>query len=128
MRKRSFFGLAAVLGIGLILAVGRLPAQPEALGKGKRAQEFVAAFNRGDAKAVAAFWAPDAEYVDQAGRQVKGRAAIEKLYARTFAERKGAKLNITVLSARLVSPDVALEDGITEVTPAGGGLPTVAHF
>ena len=72
--------------------LGELPAQPEsgkpALGKGKRAQEFVAAFNRGDAKAVAGFWAPDAEYVDQMGGTVKGRAALEKLYAKTFAENK----------------------------------------
>jgi uncharacterized protein (TIGR02246 family) len=120
--------VAAALAIGLVLVAGKLPAQPEALGKGKRAQEFVAAFNRGDARAVAAFWAPDAEYFDQTGRQVKGRAAIEKLYARTFAEQKGARLTIIVQSAKLVTPDVALEEGLTEVTPAEGGLPSVAHF
>lgn len=32
--------------------------------KGKRAQEFIAAFEKGDAKAVAAFWTEDADYVD----------------------------------------------------------------
>jgi len=132
MRKQRLFGFLAAVAIGLILAVGNLPAQPEkgnaALGKGKRAQEFVAAFNRGDAKAVAGFWTQDAEYLDQVGGQVKGRAAIEKLYARTFAENKGAKLRITVLSARLVTPDVGLEEGITEVTPVSGGPPTVARF
>jgi uncharacterized protein (TIGR02246 family) len=136
MRKRRLigltFGAVAVLAVGLIATVGNLPAQPNkgeaALGKGKRAQEFVAAFNRGDAKAVAGFWTQDAEYVDQVGGHVKGRAALEKLYAKTFAERKGAKLTITVLSARLVTPDVGLEEGITEVTPADGGLPTVARF
>ncbi len=133
MRKRGLLGLTigavAVLGVALVAAVGELPAQPEsgkpALGKGKRAQEFIAAFNRGDAKAVAGFWAPDAEYVDQIGGTVKGRAALEKLYAKTFAENKGAKLAITVLSTRLLSPEVGLEDGITEVTPADGGPPAV---
>src|ERR1700730_8492448 len=112
MTKRRWFGpvlgVALVLAVGLIATVGKLPAQPDkggaALGKGQRAKEFVAAFNRGDAKAVAGFWAPDADYVDQAGGHVKGRAAIEKLYAKTFAERKGAKLTITVLSARLLTP------------------------
>lgn len=97
-------------------------------GKGKRAQEFIAAFNKGDAKAVAAFWMPDADYVDEVGHQVKGRAAIEKLYEKVFAEQKGAKLTVTVASARMVSPDVALEDGITEVTPADGGPSTAARF
>ena len=128
MSKRTLCGLGAALAIGLIFAAGKVPAQPETLGKGKRAQEFVAAFNRGDAKAIAGFWAPDAVYVDQDGREVKGQAAIERLYAKTFAERKGAKLTLTVLSAKLLTPDVGLEDGISEVTPAEGGPPFVARF
>src|SRR5262245_3768726 len=128
MRKRSLLGLAfvlaATLAFGQIMAVGKMPAQPdepkakdkEELGKGARAKEFIEAFNKGDAKAVAAFWTPDGDYVDQVGRHIKGRAAIEKLYEKVFAARKGAKLTITVASARLVTPDVALEDGTTQVT------------
>jgi uncharacterized protein (TIGR02246 family) len=96
-------------------------------GPGRRA-EFVAAFNRGDAKAVAAFWTADATYVDQAGREYNGRAAIEQLYAKAFAARKGAKLTIHVTSTKQVAPDVVLEDGITEVAPAEGGPGTVARF
>jgi uncharacterized protein (TIGR02246 family) len=110
---------------------GQLPAQSTggkaALGKGERAKEFIAAFERGDHKAVAAFWTPEGTYVDQVGREYKGHAAIEKLYQRLFAEGK-KKLNVIVLSARMVGTDVALEDGITEVTPAEGGLPTVGRF
>jgi uncharacterized protein (TIGR02246 family) len=97
-------------------------------GKGKRAEEFIAAFEKGDAKAVAGFWTEDADYVDQAGRETKGRAAIEKMYERLFAGKKGMKLNIIVSSARLVGNGVALEDGISEVTPAEGGLPSAARF
>jgi uncharacterized protein (TIGR02246 family) len=100
----------------------------EAPGKGQRAQEFIAAFNKGDAKAVAAFWTPDADYVDQVGRQYKGRAALEKLYQKLFSENKGAKLTITVTSVKMVGTDVALEEGITEVAPADGGPPTAARF
>ena len=139
MRKRSLFGLAfglvAALAAGLIVAGGKVPARQEetkgegeAPGKGKRAKEFLAAFNRGDAKAVAAFWTPDGDYVDSVGRRHKGRAAIQKLYEKVFAGRKGAKLTVTVTSARQVTPDVVLEDGITEVTPADGGPPTAARF
>src|SRR5262245_65996253 len=127
-------GLGTALAVGLIVGAGMTPAQPAqpaqptVPGKGPRAMEFIAAFNRGDARAVAAFWTPDGDYVDQVGRQYKGRAALEKLYQKVFAELKGAKLAITVTSARMVEPDVALEDGITEVTPADGGPPTVAGF
>jgi uncharacterized protein (TIGR02246 family) len=84
--------------------------------------------NKGDAKAVAAFWTPDATYVDQGGREYKGRMAIEKLYGKVFAARKGAKLAIHVTAAKQVTPDVALEEGITEVTSAEGGPPTAARF
>jgi uncharacterized protein (TIGR02246 family) len=97
-------------------------------GKGKRAKEFIAAFEKGDAKAVAAFWTESAEYVDETGREYKGRAAIQKMYEKFFADNKGMKLNIIVMSARPVGSDVMLEEGITEVTPAGGGLPSSAHF
>jgi uncharacterized protein (TIGR02246 family) len=94
----------------------------------ERREEFIAAFNRGDAKALAGFWTPDATYVDQVGGEHKGREAIEQLYEKEFAARKGAKLTIHVASRKQVLPDVVLEDGITEVTPADGGPGTVARF
>jgi uncharacterized protein (TIGR02246 family) len=129
-------GLAAIVVVVGLVAAGKRTAgaeEPRAvdtakLGEGKRAQEFIAAFNKGDAGAVAAFWMPDATYVDQAGREYKGREAIGKLYEKVFADRKGAKLAIHVITAKLLTPDVALEDGITEVTPAEGGPPTAARF
>jgi uncharacterized protein (TIGR02246 family) len=128
-------GLAAVLAAGGFLAAGRSPAgadEPKAAedkspAKGRRA-EFIEAFNKGDAKAVAGFWTEDATYVDEVGQEHKGREAIEKLYEKVFAARKGAKLAIHVTSSKQVTPDVMLNDGITEVTPADGGPPTTARF
>src|SRR5262249_44030946 len=117
----------AILASGFVVA-GRSPAdEKDQPAKGRR-EAFIAAFNKGDAKAVAAFWMPNATYVDQVGHEYKGREAIQQLYEKGFAARKGAKLAIHVTSATQVSPDVALEDGITEVTPAEGGLPTAARF
>jgi uncharacterized protein (TIGR02246 family) len=143
-RKRLGLALGLIaLGIGHFVSAGRMPAEagePKAkadepknaekteLGKGQRAKEFIAAFNRGDAKSVAGFWVADGNYVDQVGRQTKGREALEKLYQKVFAGAKGAKLAIFVTSAKLVTPEVALEEGISEVTPADGGPPTAARF
>jgi hypothetical protein len=45
-----------------------------------------------------------------------------------FAENKGAKLTIHVTSLRSVTPDVAIEEGVTEVAPANGDPPTAAKF
>jgi uncharacterized protein (TIGR02246 family) len=128
-------GLAAVLAAGGFVAAGRSPAgaqerkaeEKEQPAQGRRAA-FIEAFNKGDAKAVAAFWVPDATYVDQAGREYKGREAIQQLYEKVFAARKGAKLAIHVTASKQLTPDVALEDGVTEVTPAEGGLATAARF
>jgi len=94
----------------------------------ERRAEFVAAFNKGDAKAVAAFWTEDATYVDQVGHECKGRAAIQKLYEKVFEARKGAKLAIHLTASKQLSPDVAVHDGYTEVTPADGGPATTARF
>ena len=129
-KKALWAGLAVALTAGLILCGNQLPAQhdPPKTGPGKRGMEFIAAFDKGDAKAVAEFWTPDAEYVDQAGRSYKGRPAIQKLYEKILAEHKGAKLSIHVSSSRQITPDVELQDGITEVTPSDGGPPTVARF
>ncbi len=139
MSIQRLFGLALCLAAALAItqfgAIGKSPAVPEdkaknleGTGKGKRAQAFIAAFEKGDAKAVAAFWTKDGDYVDQIGRQIKGREAIEKLYTKFFAAQKGAKLSITVTSLKQVGADVALEDGITEVTPADGGPGSTARF
>ena len=79
-------GLAAALAISQVVVGGKgvgdaaepkAKAEPEP-GKGKRAQEFIAAFNGGDAKAVASFWMPDATYIDQTGLEVKGRAGYRE--------------------------------------------------
>jgi uncharacterized protein (TIGR02246 family) len=128
-------GLAGMLAAGQLVSVGKAPPEAdepqakakEKLGDGKRAKEFIAAYEKGDAKAVAGFWTPDGEYTDLGGRTYKGRPAIEKLYAGLFAENKGAKLAIHVTSAKMLSPDVALEEGITEVK-SPNGPPSTARF
>jgi hypothetical protein len=66
--------------------------------------------------------------VDQFGREHKGREAIEELYKKMFAAHRGAKLTIHVTSNKQVSPDVLLEDGISEVTEPDRGPPTVGRF
>ena len=83
------------------------------------AKAFVDAFEKGDAKAVAAFWAEDGDYVDLTGRRLQGRPSIEDAFKDFFAENKGLKLRIDVNSVRFVTPDAAIEDGITSLTPPG---------
>src|SRR6516162_11616487 len=73
-------------------------------------RQFVAAYNKGDAEAVAAFYAPDADFVGIRGDTYHGRAEIEKRTANFFAQNKGAKLNSSFGSLRFITPDVAISD------------------
>src|SRR6266516_5398291 len=94
----------------------------------KTAEAFVEAFHKGDAKAVAAFWTPDGDYVDEHGRLVKGRKAIEDSFAELFAENKGLKLRIDVASVRFPAPDLAIEDGTSTVFAPDGSAPSRARY
>ena len=109
----------AIMAWGLASAVGaeaeRQAADEAAIRKA--VESYVAAFNQGDAKALAALWSPDAVYTNRAsGQQVVGRADIEKQFAALFAETKGAKLQATTESVRFVSPNVAVEEGTAKVS------------
>ena len=82
----------------------------------KNAEDYVAAYNNHDAKAVAAMWSPDAVYLDPAtGDAAVGREEIEKVFADTLAELKDAKLEVAVRSIDFVSPNVAVENGTVRV-------------
>jgi uncharacterized protein (TIGR02246 family) len=86
-------------------------------------EEFVAAYNKGDAEAVAAFYAPDADFVGIRGDTNHGRADIEKRFANFFAENKGTKLKSPFGSVRFITADVAISDRSEELTPTVKGGP-----
>lgn len=130
---RRLLAIPVILGLGLCavyLARADDPKAKPAEQKEieKRAEEFVAAFNKGDAEAVAGFWTPDGDYIDMAGETLKGRKAIAAAFAKQFEATKGAKLQIHPTSLRVVKPDLAIEDGITEVLPSDDAPPTAARY
>jgi uncharacterized protein (TIGR02246 family) len=78
----------------------------------KAIEAYVVAFNQQDAKALAAFWSPEAVYINPLSDvQVTGREAIEEQFASIFAEEKGVKLEVVTESSELISPGVAVEHG-----------------
>jgi len=94
----------------------------------KTAEAFIEAFHNADAKAVAAMWTPDGDFVDLHGRSLRGRAAIEKDFAEMFTENKGVKLRIDVASVRFLDADTAIEDGTTSLLPPDGSTPNRARY
>jgi len=97
------------------------PADEKALRELHR--EFVAAYNNGDARALAAFYAPDADFVGFRGDAYQGRAKIEESMANFLARNKGLKLKSPFGSLRFITGDVAIADRLEELTPTRGGEP-----
>jgi uncharacterized protein (TIGR02246 family) len=76
---------------------------------------YVAAYNRGDARAVASHWSESGEWISPSGQRFQGRQAIEKEMQTLFSEEKGARIEVVDVSVRIVSPDVAIEEGTVRV-------------
>jgi uncharacterized protein (TIGR02246 family) len=102
------------------------PADRDALRK--MAGDFADAFNRGDAKALAAAWTERGEYYSDEGDVLRGRVAIEKAYAEHFQEKPNGKMEVDIRSIYFPSRDTAIEDGVARVRTEGSDLPTSTRY
>jgi uncharacterized protein (TIGR02246 family) len=139
-----FMVLAAIGTAGFVLyrapstvaggGIGQLPT-PSQPGRAEdeqairaNATAYVKAFNASDARALAALWAPEGEYIDAGGRTFRGRAAIEKEMASFFVDHKSMKVELISDSLRFVGPGVALESGHARVTRTADGAVSLAGY
>ncbi len=75
-------------------------------------QRFDTAWNRADAEAVAALFAPDGEFVSPSGAITSARAEIQSLLAGEFQDRlQGTTLTTKVDAVKFVKHDAALAKG-----------------
>lgn len=85
----------------------------------KTAEDFVAAFNKGDAKAVATLWAEDGEMSVDGQNTIAGRAAIERTYAEFFQGQQGVRISVHIDSMRQAGPNMIIEKGVSEIMNDG---------
>ena len=83
-------------------------------------RKYQKAYDRGDAKALASFYAEDVDYIDQDGVEVKGRSEMEKLFIESFQANPGAKIAITIEEVKPLTPDVQVNRGVATVTATSG--------
>ena len=76
---------------------------------------WTAANDRGDAKAISALYAVDADLVMINGHLVVGRDSIEAMYQTAFEQLPGNKARIVRESRRLLADDIIVDDGTWEV-------------
>jgi uncharacterized protein (TIGR02246 family) len=115
--KRLMMLVVAVICAATSIARAQTDRQTEDEAAIRKAVEsYVAAFNQGDAKALAALWSPEAVYTNPLnGEQVVGREAIEKQFTTIFADAQGAKLEAKTEAIQFISPNVAVEQGTAKV-------------
>jgi len=94
----------------------------------QRLESYVAAFNKQDAVAVAAFWSPDCvSTAEDSGQRIEGREALQQHFAAFFKEAPGARLAGQITAIQLVRPDVAVIEGRTTLA-VGDAEPVVSVF
>lgn len=77
---------------------------------------YVQAFNSHDAQAIAALWTPEAVYTNRdTGEEVVGREAIAAQFEAAFKAQPESKLDVSVTSIRLLSPNAAVEHGTAKL-------------
>jgi uncharacterized protein (TIGR02246 family) len=82
----------------------------------KNAEAYAAAYNKRDAKGVAAMWSPDAVYMDPStGEAAVGHEEIEKVFEEVLADLGDGRLEVEVNSVEFVSPNVAIENGTARI-------------
>ena len=91
------------------------------------ARKYEEAYNKGDAKTLAGFYADDVDYIDQDGAEVIGRDAMEKLLADNFQQNPGVKLAITTEEIKQLTPDVKVTRGTATVTQAKGAAESTRY-
>jgi uncharacterized protein (TIGR02246 family) len=130
---RKLVCIGATAGTVLLIMSSAWAADEKKPAEGEKALHdrgvaFVEAFNKGDARALAEFWTPDGDYIDEEGHHYQGRKAIEESFQKLFAGAKGVELRVHGASYRLARPDLAIADGVYEVVPPDGGPPSSARY
>lgn len=96
----------------LVAAPRALVAQQDEAAIRAAGKAYLEALNRGDAKALTAAWTPDGDYVSATGQRVKAHDMIKQEFAEPAqAEAERPQLSAVESTIRLVTPEVAIEDG-----------------
>src|SRR6201981_1888775 len=95
-------------------------ALPEYQAAEDQFRKYQEAYDRGDAKALASFYAEDVDYIDVDGAETKGGRKMEELFTEYFQASPGAKIAITIEEVKQLAPDVQVNRGVATVTVPDG--------
>jgi uncharacterized protein (TIGR02246 family) len=100
-----------------MVAGSTLVAQQQDADIDRLVQQYVSAWNKGDANALAAMFVDNAMRTAQEDQIAVGKQAIQGFYAKNFAgDGKGTKLTVKQGRTQSVGADVRLQEGTWELT------------
>jgi len=134
-RRRT---IAAVLEIAMIVLLGTTPlawadrsteqaerirAELQTVG-----EEYIAAYNRHDAGAVASFSTENSELIKWSGDIVHGKNDIQQFFEQTFRDNPNLHMENQLESARLVNPEAVMTFGTLKFTGNSKNWPSTSKF
>ena len=124
----------AAVAVCALVGIGAARAEDSVKAKQVRAvtDAWMAAWNRHDAKIMAAAWSPEGDLINPFGRWASGRAEIEKLFTEEHATfMKGTTYSVTNYKAQFPTPAIGVADFDGEVTGMraadGKAMPAFKH-
>ncbi len=121
---------ALVLAVSTPVVLTASPAEETAVRD--HCAEFVTAWNKHDAKAMAATWSEDGSLINPFGRIASNRADVEKILSEEHnTVMRGTTYTATTIGVQFVAPNVAVTDWSSVITgmhdPKGAELPPFKH-
>lgn len=92
------------------------------------ATRYAEAFAKQDAKAIAALFTPEAEFVSGDGTIFHGRTVIEAEFASNFAENSKGNVEIELLSIRQIAECALVEEGVSTFTTDESKTSTATRY
>lgn len=92
------------------------------------AETFTKLYNEHDAAGLAALFAEKAEMVDEDGKLVKGREAIEAEFKQQFEDEPECTMSVDIDSVRVLTPHLALEEGVARCASKPGEPEEITQY
>jgi uncharacterized protein (TIGR02246 family) len=89
---------------------------------------FSKAYSAADAKALSGFFTDEVVLIDPEETETRGKAAVAEMYARSFQENPGLKLESQVAEVRFITPDVVRVEGRSRLSAANGDATEFTRF
>jgi uncharacterized protein (TIGR02246 family) len=129
MSIRTALSLSCVLAVVAASPLGAAD-KPEDLQAAITAvtDQFSKGFEARDAKAIAALFTEEGEFVDGSGTVFHGRSAIEAEFQAALEVGKPGTLSIDPVSIRPIATGIVVEDGVTTFQPKEEGAASQTRF